>query len=122
MIRACKQTHRVGQDGTWITDEMEQAYSKLHQLGHAESAECWRGDTLVGGLYGVRVGNVFCGESMFSLESNASKFAFIQFVQVLKAEGIKLIDCQVYTPHLESLGACYMSRDEFVQYLNVLHP
>lgn len=117
VIRACKQTRRAGQDGTWITDEMEQAYIRLHELGHAHSAECWQGNQLVGGLYGVRVGHVFCGESMFSLESNASKFAFIQMVQTLMTEGVTLIDCQVYTDHLASLGARLIARDKFVQYL-----
>ena len=89
----------------------------LHELGHAHSAECWQGNQLVGGLYGVRVGHVFCGESMFSLESNASKFAFIHMVQTLMTEGVTLIDCQVYTDHLASLGARLIARDKFVQYL-----
>lgn len=117
VIRACKETRRAGQDGTWITDEMEQAYIRLYEMGHAYSAECWQANQLVGGLYGVRVGQVFCGESMFSLKSNASKFAFINMVQTLMAEGVTLIDCQVYTDHLASLGARLIARDKFVQYL-----
>ena len=117
VIRACKETRREGQDGTWITDEMEQAYIRLYEMGHAYSSECWQENQLVGGLYGVRVGQVFCGESMFSLKSNASKFAFIKMVQTLMAEGVTLIDCQVYTDHLASLGARLIARDKFVQYL-----
>ena len=117
VIRSCKETRRAGQDGTWITDEMEQAYIRLYEMGHAYSAECWQENQLVGGLYGVRIGQVFCGESMFSLKSNASKFAFINMVQALMAEGVTLIDCQVYTDHLASLGARLIARDKFVQYL-----
>lgn len=104
-------------EGTWITDEMIEAYSDLHRAGYAVSAEAWENETLVGGLYGIRIGNVFFGESMFSKVSNASKFAFIQFTNQLKKEGVVLIDCQVYTEHLESLGAEFISRNHFMQML-----
>lgn len=117
VIRLCSAVKRAGQWGTWITNDMIKAYNALHQYGHAESAEAWQGETLVGGLYGVRVGNVFCGESMFSHVSNASKFAFIQLVEALINEGIELIDCQVHTEHLESLGAQMISREDYLSYL-----
>lgn len=113
VINHCKKIHRPGQDGTWITTDVVKAYKKMHALGFAFSAEAWLGDTLVGGLYGIKLGNVFFGESMFSLVSNASKYAFISFVHVLKTEGIQLIDCQVYTAHLESLGARMIERTVF---------
>jgi leucyl/phenylalanyl-tRNA--protein transferase len=118
VIEKCSEVARKGQDGTWITKEMINAYITLHEKGMAVSAETWQGDELVGGLYGVRVGNVFCGESMFSTVSNASKFAFIKFTQQLISEGCTLIDCQVYTDHLASLGAKMMPRARFVEYLN----
>jgi leucyl/phenylalanyl-tRNA--protein transferase len=89
----------------------------MHQMGHAHSAEAWKNGELVGGLYGIRIGKVFFGESMFSKSSNASKFAFINFIQQLKNDGVELIDCQVYTPHLESLGARMIPRAEFVKLL-----
>ncbi len=115
VITACSEIKRNGQAGTWITNNMIDAYVKLHELGLAKSVEVWKGDTLVGGLYGVDLGNeVFCGESMFAKESNASKIAFITFIQ---NTNYKLIDCQVYTNHLESLGAEEISRDDFLKYL-----
>lgn len=118
VIHNCKTTYRPGQENaTWITDSVEEAYNKLHQLGYAHSAEAWMGDELVGGLYGIRMGNLFFGESMFSHQSNASKFAFISYTQQLAAEAVQLIDCQVYTPHLESLGAVMIPRNEFIGYL-----
>lgn len=125
VIRACKQTYRPGQDGTWITDEVERAYVKLHQMGHAHSAEAWTrppGDAppLAGGLYGIRMGKVFFGESMFSRADNASKYAFISYVSQLRAEGVQLIDCQVYTEHLENLGARMIPRTEFIGLLKTL--
>lgn len=120
VIRACKQMSRKGQDGTWITDEVERAYIKLHQLGHAHSAEAWEGDQLAGGLYGIRMGNVFFGESMFSRADNASKYAFISYAGQLRLEGVQLIDCQVYTEHLESLGARMIPRTEFINLLKDL--
>jgi leucyl/phenylalanyl-tRNA---protein transferase len=118
VIRACKEKERDGQDGTWITDDVEYAYNKLHKMGHAHSAEVWRDGELAGGLYGVRIGNLFFGESMFSHVSNASKFALIKYVEQLKTEGVTLIDCQVYTEHLESLGAKMIPREAFLGYLN----
>jgi leucyl/phenylalanyl-tRNA---protein transferase len=118
VIHQCKINNRKHQDGTWITNEMEQAYITLHKMGIAYSAETWYNNTLVGGLYGVLVGKVFCGESMFALQSNASKFAFINMVQHLQLQGIVLIDCQVYTEHLESLGAQMIERDLFLQHLH----
>jgi leucyl/phenylalanyl-tRNA--protein transferase len=120
VIRQCKINERRGQDGTWITNEVEAAYVQLHRLGYAHSAEVWQDGTLVGGLYGIRLGKVFFGESMFSLVSNASKYAFISYVDVLKAEGVALIDCQVYTEHLESLGAGMIDRVEFIKLLEEL--
>jgi leucyl/phenylalanyl-tRNA--protein transferase len=118
VVRNCSATPRDGQQsGTWITPAMVKAYIKLHDEGHAESAETWMDGELVGGLYGVRVGKVFCGESMFSHVSNASKFAFINMVQLLVSQGIELIDCQVYTAHLESLGARMIARSDYLDYL-----
>lgn len=117
VIANCKNSYREGQGGTWITDEMEQAYINLHNLGVAKSVEVWEGNELVGGLYGIDLGHVFCGESMFSKVSNASKFAFIQLVQKLEKEHYSLIDCQVYNEHLDSLGAEEISRSEFLTYL-----
>src|SRR5690606_8720693 len=99
---------------TWIGKEMKSAYQKLHALGLAKSYEVWEGSELVGGLYGVDLGHVFCGESMFSKSSNASKFAFIQLAQDLQQKNYRLIDCQIYNPHLESLGAEEISRKEFI--------
>lgn len=117
VIKQCKNQPRVGQDGTWITDAVEKAYNQLHQEGIAHSAEAWLNNELVGGLYGIKMGKLFFGESMFSKASNASKFAFIQLVNQLKLEGIVLIDCQVYTAHLESLGATMIDRSAFKKYL-----
>lgn len=122
VIGHCKRVMRPGQDGTWITDEVERAYNRLHQLGHAHSAEVWRGEKLVGGLYGIRMGKVFFGESMFSLESQASRYAFISYVRLLEQEGVELIDCQVYTPYLESLGARMMEGKQFSALLQQLIP
>ncbi len=122
VIHYCKKAKRTGQFGTWITDEVEKAYCQLHELGYAHSAETWKDGKLVGGVYGIKMGKVFFGESMFSKESNASKFAFIKYVNQLKEEGIKLIDCQVYTEHLESLGAKMINRKEFIDYLRTLIP
>jgi leucyl/phenylalanyl-tRNA---protein transferase len=113
----CQQTERKDQPGTWINDDIVVAYSALHKKGHAHCAAVYTNGEMVGGLYGVQVGNVFCGESMFSKVSNASKYAFIKYVHRLTAKGIQLIDCQVHTPHLESLGATMISRKEFITYL-----
>lgn len=117
VIQQCKLNKRNGQQGTWITDEVEAAYVEMHKKGWAISAEAWQNNDLVGGLYGVRMGRLFFGESMFSLVSNASKFAFIQLVSQLMQEKVVLIDCQVYTEHLESLGAEMISRKDFQEYL-----
>jgi leucyl/phenylalanyl-tRNA--protein transferase len=120
VISACKSISRRGQQGTWISDDMRNAYVNLHRHGYAHSAEAWLNGELVGGLYGVRLGNVFFGESMFSKVSNASKFAFIRYVQQLVSEGVQLIDCQVYTTHLESLGARMIARGEFLGLVDAL--
>ena len=116
VISNCKKVKR-DHEGTWITNEVEQAYINLHTKGYAHSAEAWQGNKLVGGLYGIKMGKVFFGESMFSRVSNASKFAFINYVKQLAQEGVVLIDCQVYTKHLESLGAEMISRNEFLNLL-----
>lgn len=117
VIRHCKTIERGDQFGTWITDEMEEAYLKLYQLGIAKSVEIWLDTKLVGGLYGIDLGHVFCGESMFSLVSNASKVAFISLVKKLGKENYKIIDCQVYNNHLASLGAREIPRSEFMEIL-----
>lgn len=117
VITACKEQKRTGQMDTWITDEMLAAYMKLHKLGYAHSVEVWQDKQLVGGVYGVSLGKLFFGESMFSKVSNASKAGFITLVQKLRALNFSLIDCQVYTHHLESLGAREISRQKFLQEL-----
>ena len=115
VIEECSQINRNGQSGTWITNDMVEAYIQFHKLGYAKSVEVWLNNELVGGLYGVDLGNgVFCGESMFTKVSNASKVGFITFI---KNTNYKLIDCQVYTNHLESLGAEEITRDGFLNYL-----
>jgi leucyl/phenylalanyl-tRNA--protein transferase len=115
VISNCRQIIRNGQDGTWITDEMVEAYCRLHELGVAKSVEVWLQGQLVGGLYGIDLGHVFCGESMFSKVSNASKVAFISLVAQLKSNDYKLLDCQVYNEHLESLGCREINRVDFVK-------
>ena len=120
VIRNCRTAIRTAQSGTWISDDIEKAYTHLFEKGFAHSAEAWQGDELVGGLYGVLIGKVFFGESMFAKKSNASKFALIKWTEVLEKNGIELIDCQVYTPHLESLGAEFIKRDEFNSLLEKL--
>jgi len=115
VINACSQIDRPDQDGTWITDDMKAAYIDLHSAGIAQSVEVWQNDELVGGAYGVEVGNIFCGESMFSKVSNVSKVALIT---LCKSEKYKLIDCQVYTEHLQSMGARMISREEYMEILN----
>lgn len=117
VMQNCKAAYREGQDGTWINDDIITAYTKLHELGYAHSAEAWKDGKLVGGLYGIRLGNMFFGESMFSNVSNASKYAFIKYVQWLQQDGVELVDCQVYTEHLESLGAAMMHREDFIEML-----
>ena len=120
VIRNCRSAKRKDQSGTWITDEFENAYNYLFSKGYAHSAEAWENNQLAGGLYGVLIGKVFFGESMFSNKSNASKFAFINWVELLQKNGIELIDCQVYTAHLESLGAGLISRNQFMDLLEKL--
>ena len=122
VISNCKAVARRGQEGTWISDEVKAAYTQLYAAGVAHSAEAWLDGQLVGGLYGIRMGKVFFGESMFSKVSNASKYAFIRYVQQLKEEGVALIDCQVYTEHLESLGAGMIPRIDFIARLQQLIP
>jgi leucyl/phenylalanyl-tRNA--protein transferase len=117
VIAACGSAIRDGQPGTWIVPEMIAAYTRLHIMGYAHSVEVWRNNQLVGGLYGLGLGKVFCGESMFSLESNASKTGFITLVQWLQKRGFHFIDCQTHTPHLESLGARQIPRELFLDEL-----
>ncbi|HLP22390.1 MAG TPA: leucyl/phenylalanyl-tRNA--protein transferase [Chitinophagales bacterium] len=119
VMLACAQVPRKGQDSTWINDDMVAAYCNLHSKGIARSVEVWRGEDLVGGLYGVVMGTVFCGESMFSKMPNTSKLALIALCQSGKYE---LIDCQVHTPHLESMGAGFISRKEFEEMLKQKTP
>jgi leucyl/phenylalanyl-tRNA--protein transferase len=114
VIEACSSVPRKDQDGTWITEDMKTAYIHLHQLGRAHSVEVWQSDDLVGGMYGVAVGDVFCGESMFSKVSNASKMALISLI---KSGKYKLLDCQVHTDHLESMGARMIGRKEYMAML-----
>jgi len=117
VITNCQHISRRGQPGTWITDKMKIAYVELHKIDMAKSVEVWRNKELVGGLYGIDLGTVFCGESMFSKESNTSKLAFIFLVKKLQSEQYKLLDCQMYNEHLASLGAQEISRIEFLKYL-----
>lgn len=117
VLNQCAKVKRRGQNGTWITDDMKKAYLKLHQKGFAKSYEVKQNDKLVGGLYGVDLGHIFCGESMFSLVSNASKFAFVKLAQELEEKQYLLIDCQLYTTHLASLGAEEIPRSEFMKIL-----
>ena len=119
VISNCSTIKRNGQRGTWISDEMIEAYVKLHEMGQAKSVEVWQNNELVGGLYGIDLGTIFCGESMFSKVSNASKVAFITLVENLKIRKYKLIDCQVHNDHLESLGAREIEREEFMQILTM---
>lgn len=121
VIEACAEIRREGQHGTWITPEIIKSYRELHEFNLARSVEVWQGDELVGGLYGIylKEQQVFCGESMFARVSNASKYGFITLVNQLIDEGVKLIDCQVYTKHLESLGAEEIRRKRFLKYLEI---
>ena len=121
VIHACAQTRRDGL-GTWITDDMASAYQRLHNEGHAHSVETWLDDKLVGGLYGVSIGKVFYGESMFSEVTDASKVAFSYLVKQLEQWKYELIDCQVQSAHLESLGAVTIPRQDFIRYLNAYCP
>ena len=118
VISNCSTIKREGQRGTWISQEMIEAYCKLNEMGIAKSVEVWQENQLVGGLYGIDLGNVFCGESMFSKVSNASKVAFISLAQDLKNENYKVLDCQVYNEHLDSLGCKEIDRELFMEILN----
>lgn len=120
VISHCKNVDRPGQPGTWIGDEIVDAYYRLHQLGYAHSAEVWQDGNLAGGLYGIRLGKVFFGESMFSLVSNASKYAFTKYVQQLMEDNVQLIDCQVHTDYLGNLGAKMIEGSEFQHLLKQL--
>ena len=117
VIKNCQKIERKEQDGTWISNEVIKSYTKLHQLGKAMSFEVWQNGELVGGLYGVDLGHVFCGESMFSKVSNASKVAFVKLIDYLKQNNYKLLDCQVHNDHLEKLGAFEISRESFMKIL-----
>lgn len=118
VIQACQSDDRPGQSGgTWITEEMRDAYIQLHEAGHAHSLEVWQDGNLVGGLYGVASNQMFSGESMFARVSNASKYALITLAQALHAKGFNYIDCQTHTQHLESMGAYPIERDEFLKLL-----
>jgi leucyl/phenylalanyl-tRNA--protein transferase len=124
VIRACKATPRPGQDGTWITDEMESAYVTLHRLGYAHSVESWANGELAGGLYGVSLGRVFFGESMFSWQPDASKAALVALAERLRGWGFRLIDAQVPTPHTLAMGAQEWPRARFLEELRreLAHP
>jgi len=117
VITNCQSIKRRGQKGTWITNSMLEAYLQLHQLGVAKSVEVWQDNQLVGGLYGIDLGKVFCGESMFSLVSNASKVGFVTLIQKMKDENYHLLDCQVHNNHLEKLGAFEISRENYIKIL-----
>lgn len=117
VMENCKAITRKDQDGTWIQPAIIEAYTTLHQMGYAICAEAWKDGELVGGAYGIKLGNIFFGESMFSKESNASKFAFIHLVHHLQQQQVVLIDCQIYTEHLASLGARMITRKEFISNL-----
>ena len=117
VIVACEKIKRKNQPGTWITDEIKDAYGLLHSEGFAHSVEVWQDGVLVGGLYGVSLGKIFFGESMFSLVSNSSKFALISLASILEKKGFDLIDCQMPNPHLKSMGGRYVSRAFFVNLL-----
>lgn len=120
VMTACSQTPREGQAGTWITEAMIEAYCELHKAGYAMSAEAWQNGVLVGGCYGVKIGRMFYGESMFHHVTDASKVAFVYLVEYLKNAGVGLIDCQMKTAHLASFGAKEIPRDEFMTTLTRL--
>ncbi len=120
VIRRCAAIPRPDQDGTWITNDMIEAYERLYALGYAHSVEAWLGDELVGGVYGVAVGAVFCGESMFAVAPDASKIAFVYLVRQLERWGFELVDCQVHTEHLERFGAVEWERGRFLEVLGRL--
>tara|TARA_E500000178_G_scaffold313146_1_gene330349 strand:+ start:637 stop:1281 length:645 start_codon:yes stop_codon:yes gene_type:complete len=117
VIESCSNIKRVGQKGTWITSGLKKSFNKLHEMGHAHSVEVWYQNVIIGGLYGLDLGNVFCGESMFSTKPNASKVALYFLCQELKSNNYKFIDCQVPSEHLRSLGAEEISRNSFLEKL-----
>jgi leucyl/phenylalanyl-tRNA--protein transferase len=117
VIRRCAETPRRHEAGTWILEEMVEAYNRLHELGYAHSVEVWHHGELAGGLYGVSLGSMFFGESMFTRRSNASKYGFILLVEALRERGFGCVDCQVYTDHLASLGAREIPREEYLDLL-----
>jgi len=117
VIKNCQEIERKDQDGTWISNDIIKSYTELYQLGKAKSFEVWQKGELVGGLYGVDLGHVFCGESMFSKVPNASKVAFVKLIEYLKQNNYKLLDCQVHNDHLEKLGAFEISRNAFMMIL-----
>lgn len=117
VLARCKQADRPGQAGTWITRDMQRAYNELHALGFAHSVEAWEGERLVGGLYGVSLGTLFSGESMFATASDASKVCFVWLVRQLQAWGFELLDSQVYTDHLARFGAGHMPREDYLAWL-----
>ncbi len=119
VIRRCASAERAGQRGTWISEELMAGFAELHAIGLAHSVESWRGSRLVGGLYGLALGGVFCGESMFHSEKDASKVAFVTLVQQLRDWDFPLVDCQVHTEHLEQFGAREWPRDRFLDELEV---
>lgn len=119
VVKGCQKIKRSHEDGTWISDEILEAYYKLHQEGFAHSVEVWDGEELVGGLYGVSIGGFFAGESMFAKVSNASKYGFIKLVKYLDLKGFKFVDCQQETEHLKSLGAIPVKRSRFYELLNI---
>jgi leucyl/phenylalanyl-tRNA--protein transferase len=117
VIRNCQQVKRQYEDSTWISDDIVNAFLELHRLGYAKSVEVWQNNELVGGLYGIDLGHVFCGESMFHTVSNASKVAFVWLIEKLKKENYQLLDCQVYNEHLAHLGAFEIDRSDFMAIL-----
>ncbi len=117
VMRCCAAVPRAGQGGTWITEDLMAGFAGLHEMGLAHSAESWRDGRLVGGVYGLALGSVFCGESMFHAERDASKVAFVTLIEQLRAWRFRLVDCQVHTEHLEQFGACEWHRDRFLDEL-----
>lgn len=119
VIENCKNLERSGQLGTWITNDLMHTFLELHKMGFAHSVEVWQEGELVGGLYGIKLGKIFFGESMFSKVSNASRFGFVQYVKQLQQEGIELIDCQVYTDYLASFGAEMIRAEKFAEMIHL---
>jgi leucyl/phenylalanyl-tRNA--protein transferase len=120
VMEECQNAKRIDQDGTWISRELISAFSTLHELGVAKSFEVWQEQELVGGFYGIQIGKVFCGESMFAKVSNASKAGLINFISK-EQDCLDLIDCQIYSEHLESLGATMIPKKEYLKFLKINH-